>query len=108
VQDDGVGLTRDQLGLLFREGVQFDPNKHQTGGGSGLGLCITREILKHHSGIIAAHSEGTGATFTLEIPVYECDCESTKEPIANDEDVASTAFLSSSASQLPPPAALQN
>jgi signal transduction histidine kinase len=29
VQDNGVGMTREQLSRLFHEGVQFDPNKHQ-------------------------------------------------------------------------------
>lgn len=38
VQDSGVGLSPNQLGRLFGEGVQFDANKLQHGGGSGLGL----------------------------------------------------------------------
>lgn len=29
VKDNGVGMTREQLGRLFQEGVQFEANKHQ-------------------------------------------------------------------------------
>jgi signal transduction histidine kinase len=29
VVDNGVGMTQEQLGQLFQEGVQFDANKHQ-------------------------------------------------------------------------------
>lgn len=35
IKDSGVGLTKDQLKLLFSEGVQFDANRLQHGGGSG-------------------------------------------------------------------------
>ena len=31
VTDEGPGLTEDQIGRLFQEGVQFEPNKHQNG-----------------------------------------------------------------------------
>mmetsp|Transcript_10355 Transcript_10355/g.14257 ORF Transcript_10355/g.14257 Transcript_10355/m.14257 type:complete len:826 (+) Transcript_10355:1774-4251(+) len=71
VQDHGPGLTADNLNKLFREGVQFNANKLQGGGGSGLGLWIAKGIVNLHGGIISATSEGqgTGATFTVELPV---------------------------------------
>ena len=31
VTDEGPGLTEEQIGRLFQEGVQFEPNKHQNG-----------------------------------------------------------------------------
>ena len=31
VTDEGPGLTTEQIGHLFQEGVQFEPNKHQNG-----------------------------------------------------------------------------
>jgi len=73
VHDTGAGMSADQLKLLFQEWVQFDANKLQKGGGSGLGLCITKEIVEQHGGIIAAESAGLGkgATFTVELPLYE-------------------------------------
>jgi len=37
-------LTADNLNKLFREGVQFNANKLQAGGGSGLGLFIAKGL----------------------------------------------------------------
>ena len=73
VEDHGAGLSEEQLQQLFGEGVQFNAKKLQAGGGSGLGLCITKEIVQQHYGTIEAHSEGMGfgATFTVELPLYE-------------------------------------
>lgn len=73
VKDTGAGLTPEQLALLFSEGVQFDANKLQAGGGSGLGLFITKGLVQQHGGTIEATSEGPGlgAAFTVELPLYE-------------------------------------
>ena len=42
VQDTGAGLSPANLRKLFGEGVQFNANGLQGGGGSGLGLFITK------------------------------------------------------------------
>ena len=42
VKDSGAGLSAENLGRLFGEGVQFNANSLQGGGGSGLGLFITK------------------------------------------------------------------
>ena len=72
VQDDGVGMTKDQLTKLFGEGVQFDADKLQHGGGSGLGLHIARGMVLQHNGTIRAESDGIGkgSTFIMELPLY--------------------------------------
>ena len=49
--------------------VQFHANAHQAGGGSGLGLYITKKIADLHNARVRLSSvEGSGSTFTLEIP----------------------------------------
>lgn len=72
VKDSGPGMSQEQQEQLFQEFVQFDPNKLQAGGGSGLGLCIAKEIIEQHNGVIFATSEGLGkgSTFVIEIPLY--------------------------------------
>ena len=40
--DQGPGMTADQLSKLFGQGVQFNANELQSGGGSGLGLWISK------------------------------------------------------------------
>jgi two-component system, sensor histidine kinase len=71
VRDTGPGLSPEQQQQMFREGVQFNANELQAGGGSGLGLWISREIVKKHNGVIGVTSEGLGkgSTFSVAIPV---------------------------------------
>lgn len=85
VQDKGVGLSKRQLGQLFSEGVQFNPNVLQHGGGSGLGLCITKEIVEMHSGSIGAMSDGLGfgTKFSVRIPLYQSQ-HATAHPTVTD------------------------
>lgn len=67
VSDTGVGITEDQLPLIFERFHRADPAR--TAGGAGLGLAIARQIAEAHEGIIEVHSSpGQGSTFTLRIP----------------------------------------
>ena len=71
VTDSGAGLSPDQLAHICSEGVQFNANELQAGGGSGLGLYISKGLAEQHGGSLTVASEGLGkgATFTLELPV---------------------------------------
>lgn len=104
IKDSGVGLTRDQLKQLFNEGVQFDANKLQHGGCSGLGLCIAKGIIEQHGGTIRAESEGQGmgTTFIVEIPLYKFtanELNQDKESAQEETDyTAATATSTANAS----------
>lgn len=76
VKDSGVGMTAENLSMLFQEGVQFNANQLQDGKGSGLGLWVSKGFAKRHNGDIRAESEGIGmgSTFTLELPCYLPRC----------------------------------
>ena len=71
VSDTGAGITVANQARLFKEIVQFSPEKLQAGGGSGLGLWITAGIMDLHDGKISVFSrgEGMGTSFTVEIPM---------------------------------------
>jgi signal transduction histidine kinase len=59
----GASLGRQQLGSLF------DPFVPHTGGGSGLGLYLVREIVRAHDGTIEVESsEEAGTTFRIRLP----------------------------------------
>lgn len=72
VIDSGVGIAIENQSKVFGEFTQFDRNKLQAGGGSGLGLWISRRIAEYHQGKVDFHSagEGKGSTFFVTLPVY--------------------------------------
>jgi signal transduction histidine kinase/ActR/RegA family two-component response regulator len=71
VKDNGVGIAPDFLPLVFERFRQADQAITRQHGGLGLGLSIVKHLAELHGGTIVAHSDGagTGATFTLTIPV---------------------------------------
>jgi len=72
VIDTGVGMTPIQLETVFDVGTQFNANKLQAGGGSGLGLAFAKAIAEQHGGSLRAYSDGRdkGTTFRLDLPLY--------------------------------------
>lgn len=88
VTDSGAGMTKAQMKKLFKHVVQFNANKLQGGGGSGIGLWYTyiqtclesiilnfrvsKKIVDLHSGQIQVTSEGLGrgSTFEVELPLF--------------------------------------
>ena len=72
VTDSGAGMTEEQLATVFESGVQFNANKHQKGGGSGLGLFIAKGIVDQHNGSLTVSSGGLGegTTFCCKLPIY--------------------------------------
>jgi PAS domain S-box-containing protein len=80
--DNGVGLTGEVKSRLFQP---FFTTK-ATGEGTGLGLSLSMGIIKEHSGTIRAEGEpGKGSTFTVELPIVQCETEpvDVKSPYIN-------------------------
>jgi signal transduction histidine kinase len=71
--DDGIGISPENIARVFGEFNQFDPNKLQGGGGAGLGLHISRNIVRCHHGFIRAHSDGVGrgTYFVISLAAFE-------------------------------------
>jgi two-component system OmpR family sensor kinase len=67
VSDTGIGISEDQLPLIFERFHRVDPSR--TTAGAGLGLSIARQIAEAHGGRIEVESmPGEGSTFTLLLP----------------------------------------
>jgi signal transduction histidine kinase len=69
VSDQGVGMSEDALRHAFDKFYREDAS-NTAPGGLGLGLCIVREIINGHNGVIdvkSRPSEGTQVTFSLPI-----------------------------------------
>ena len=58
VKDTGAGISESNQKRLFNEIIQFNPEILQAGGGSGLGLWITRGIVDLHNSTIRVYSAG--------------------------------------------------
>lgn len=68
ISDEGIGIPKDELELVFDKFSQS--SKSTTGaGGTGLGLAISKAIIEGHGGtIIAANRPEGGTTVTFMIP----------------------------------------
>jgi len=71
VRDNGVGIPEKEQKGLFRPFYQTTEGRKV--GGSGLGLAVSKEIVKAHKGDIWVESEaGKGSTFYFRIPLHGC------------------------------------
>lgn len=68
VSDDGIGMTKEQVGNIFHSFTQADNSTTRKFGGTGLGLSISQELVKMMHGEIKVTSEvGKGTSFSFTI-----------------------------------------
>jgi two-component system, OmpR family, phosphate regulon sensor histidine kinase PhoR len=69
VADQGFGIPTAEQEAIFEKFYRVDPEQTQGGGGTGLGLYISRELARRMNGEIFVDSEPSrGSTFVLELP----------------------------------------
>lgn len=70
VRDSGTGISDAELPQLFSRFFRADAVRKTSTHGSGLGLSISRDIVRSHGGEITVQSElGVGTTFVVRLPV---------------------------------------
>lgn len=69
VRDDGPGIPEEDISHLFERFYRVDKSRSKKTGGMGIGLAITKAIVKMHGGEISAENQnGQGAVFTIKLP----------------------------------------
>jgi signal transduction histidine kinase/CheY-like chemotaxis protein len=82
VEDTGIGIREEDLGLVFDKFVQVDLTTVKQHEGTGLGLSIARGLVALHKGMIWATSEyGKGSRFCFTIPLRKEVLEGSREPV---------------------------
>jgi histidine kinase len=72
VRDTGVGIAPEHLSHLFDRFYRVDKSRSRAaGGGSGIGLTISRFLVEAHRGEISVKSDGVGkgSAFSFTLPV---------------------------------------
>jgi len=68
VQDFGIGIEKKYHNFIFKKFTQIDNIYTKKGTSTGLGLAITKELVKLHKGKIYVTSEpGEGSTFVVKL-----------------------------------------
>lgn len=74
VDDDGPGISEDDRGRIFDKFARSQTAKAGDPSGTGLGLYISRGIVRAHGGDISVGSSSMGgARFAFSIPVSQLD-----------------------------------
>ena len=69
VWDEGIGITADDLKLIFKPFVQLDAGLAREFSGTGLGLALVAQMVRLHGGNVSVESkEGEGSRFIITLP----------------------------------------
>ncbi|QMU58959.1 MAG: hypothetical protein GKR98_12620 [Boseongicola sp.] len=68
VKDQGIGLSKEQIGRIFDPFAQAESSTSKNFGGTGLGLSISREFCRMMGGdLVAEGVPGEGSTFKMTV-----------------------------------------
>ncbi|GMR19798.1 MAG: hypothetical protein BMS9Abin36_0393 [Gammaproteobacteria bacterium] len=68
VTDTGIGLSKEQIGILFQPFVQADTSTKRRYAGTGLGLALCKRYCEMMGGSITVQSQaGIGSTFVVSV-----------------------------------------
>ena len=66
VEDSGIGMTKEDMEILYVKFQRFDSNKNSNIAGTGLGMAITKGLVDLMNGDLSVQSEfGKGSKFTV-------------------------------------------
>ena len=69
VKDTGIGISPEHQAHIFKRFYQVDSPEKARLAGTGIGLSLSKELVKAHKGQISVESQpGKGSVFTVRIP----------------------------------------
>lgn len=72
VADSGAGISQADLPFVFDRFFQARNQEHSKSGGAGIGLALTKELVRTMGGEISVESqEGRGTTFFVRLPITQ-------------------------------------
>lgn len=88
IEDTGIGISPDYVEKIFESFTQAGTDVARKFGGTGLGLTISKQLVDLMNGKILVESEvGKGTTFSVDLPLEECEDQSpvkVEAPLAED------------------------
>ena len=80
VKDSGIGISPENINLLFNSFSQVDTSSRKSFGGTGLGLAISKELAHLMKGEVGVESTvGMGSTFWFTIELKETAISPTQQ-----------------------------
>ena len=74
IKDSGIGISDEDKDYIFERFYRTDKSRARETGGAGIGLTISREIVKAHGGSINVYSKlDEGSNFVIKLPIKFCE-----------------------------------
>jgi two-component system NtrC family sensor kinase len=89
VKDQGIGIETGEMERIFAPFVSDKGSQ-----GTGLGLAVSRKILREHGGDLTVSSiVGQGSTFELSVPIKTANIEESGPDSKSEMDMFATGFV---------------
>jgi len=75
VRDEGPGIPESEHEKVFEPFVRAETSRNTSTGGVGLGLAITRSIIRGHGGDVSLHNLPEGLEVCLHLPLGEASAK---------------------------------